>query len=79
MNVQVLIADDEALIRQSTKAVLLEEGFQTTEAASGAETWRRFREERPDVVLLDLPRSPTAARSSSTRSGTWSWAPRRRS
>ncbi|HVU49245.1 MAG TPA: sigma-54 dependent transcriptional regulator [Polyangia bacterium] len=54
MNVQVLIADDEALIRQSVRAVLVEEGFQTTEAASGAETWQRFRDERPDVVLLDL-------------------------
>jgi len=54
MNVQVLIADDEALIRQSVRAVLVEEGFQTTEAASGAETWERFRDERPDVVLLDL-------------------------
>jgi DNA-binding NtrC family response regulator len=54
MNVQVLIADDEALIRQSIKGVLLEEGFQAIEAASGAETWRRFVEDRPDVVLLDL-------------------------
>jgi DNA-binding NtrC family response regulator len=54
MNVQVLIADDEALIRQSVKGVLLEEGFQATEAGTGAETWRRFHDERPDVVLLDL-------------------------
>jgi DNA-binding NtrC family response regulator len=54
MNVQVLIADDEALIRQSVKGILLEEGFQAIEAATGAETWRRFLEDRPDVVLLDL-------------------------
>jgi DNA-binding NtrC family response regulator len=54
MNVQVLIADDEPLIRRSVKAALVEEGFQATEAASGAEAWERFREDRPDVVLLDL-------------------------
>jgi len=54
MNVQVLIADDETLIRQSIKGVLADEGFAATEAGSGAEAWRRFHEERPDVVLLDL-------------------------
>jgi DNA-binding NtrC family response regulator len=54
MNVQVLIADDEPLIRQSVRAALVEEGFQASEAASGAEAWRRFHEDRPDVVLLDL-------------------------
>jgi DNA-binding NtrC family response regulator len=54
MNVQVLIADDEPLIRQSVKGALLDEGFQASEAASGAEAWRRFHEDRPDVVLLDL-------------------------
>ncbi|HVX94849.1 MAG TPA: sigma-54 dependent transcriptional regulator [Polyangia bacterium] len=54
MNVQVLIADDEPLIRRSVKGALVEEGFQATEAASGAEAWERFREDRPDVVLLDL-------------------------
>jgi DNA-binding NtrC family response regulator len=54
MNVQVLIVDDEPLIRQSVKAALVDEGFQAGEAASGAEALRRFQEERPDVVILDL-------------------------
>jgi two-component system response regulator AtoC len=54
MNPQVLVADDELLIRQSIQAALVEEGFQVSAAASGAEAWNRFKEERPDVVLLDL-------------------------
>lgn len=54
MNPQVLVADDEPLIRQSIQSALVEEGFQVTAAASGSEAWNRFKEERPDVVLLDL-------------------------
>jgi two-component system, NtrC family, response regulator AtoC len=54
MSVQVLIADDEALIRQSIRTLLVREGFEVTVAASGAEAWLRFQEDKPDVVLLDL-------------------------
>jgi DNA-binding NtrC family response regulator len=54
MSVQVLIADDEALIRQSLRTTLAREGFDVTVAASGNEAWLRFQEDRPDVVLLDL-------------------------
>jgi len=54
MTAQVLIADDEALIRQSVRAVLAHEGFEVSMAASGTEAWLRFREDRPDIVLLDL-------------------------
>ena len=54
MSAAVLIADDEALIRQSVRSLLAEEGFDVHVAASGAEAWARFQETRPDVVLLDL-------------------------
>src|SRR6516225_3913686 len=54
MSAHVLVADDETLIRQSIRTVLADEGFEVTVAASGAEAWRRFQEDRPDVVLLDL-------------------------
>jgi two-component system response regulator AtoC len=54
MTATVLVADDEALIRQSLRALLTDEGFDVAQAASGAETWARFQEARPDVVLLDL-------------------------
>src|ERR1041384_8081985 len=54
MSTQVLIADDEPLIRQSIRAVLEQEGFEVTMASSGGEAWSLFQSERPDVVLLDL-------------------------
>jgi DNA-binding NtrC family response regulator len=54
MSAHVLVADDEALIRQSIRSVLGHEGFDVTLASSGAEAWARFQEVRPDVVLLDL-------------------------
>jgi DNA-binding NtrC family response regulator len=54
LSAHVLIVDDEALIRQSIRMVLAQEGFDVTVAGSGAEGWARFREERPDIVLLDL-------------------------
>jgi two-component system response regulator AtoC len=54
MSVQVLVADDEALIRQSLRATLAREGFDVSVAASGGEAWLRFQEDKPDVVLLDL-------------------------
>ncbi|HXU06801.1 MAG TPA: sigma 54-interacting transcriptional regulator, partial [Polyangia bacterium] len=54
MSVQVLVADDEALIRQSLRATLTREGFDVSVAASGNEAWLRFQEDKPDIVLLDL-------------------------
>jgi DNA-binding NtrC family response regulator len=54
MSAQVLVVDDEALIRQSIRSVLGQEGFEVSVAASGEEAWLRFGEDRPDVVLLDL-------------------------
>src|SRR5690349_16445672 len=54
MSATVLVADDEALLRQSLRGALLQEGFDVQAAANGAEAWQRFAEDRPDVVVLDL-------------------------
>jgi two-component system response regulator AtoC len=54
MTSHVLIADDELLIRQSIRGVLVQEGYDVVLAASGAEAWSRFREDKPDIVVLDL-------------------------
>ncbi|HEY3355331.1 MAG TPA: sigma-54 dependent transcriptional regulator [Polyangia bacterium] len=54
MSGHVLIADDEALIRQSLRTALTQEGFAVATAACGAEALARLQEERPDVVVLDL-------------------------
>jgi two-component system response regulator AtoC len=51
---QVLVVDDEVLIRQSLKAVLVDEGFVVGAAQSVAEAWSAFERDRPDIVLLDL-------------------------
>jgi DNA-binding NtrC family response regulator len=54
MTTQVLVVDDEPLIRQSVRAALEREGFAAEMAGSGAEALERFRRERPEVVVLDL-------------------------
>ncbi|HVR62578.1 MAG TPA: sigma-54 dependent transcriptional regulator [Polyangia bacterium] len=54
MSTHVLIVDDEPLIRQSLRGVLLQEGFDVGVAETGDEALRRFQDDRPDVVLLDL-------------------------
>ncbi len=54
MGAHVLVADDEALIRQSLRGVLLQEGFEVTVAESGEQAWQQVLASRPDVVLLDL-------------------------
>ena len=54
MSAHVLVADDEALILQSLRGVLLQEGFEVTAASCGEQAWQTFVATRPDVVLLDL-------------------------
>jgi two-component system, NtrC family, response regulator AtoC len=54
MSAQILIADDESLLRQSLKAALAQEGWSVSTAASGVEAWQRFQEDRPDLVVLDV-------------------------
>ncbi len=50
----ILVADDEASIRQSLAGVLNDEGFEVLEARDGAEALARVAEEQPDLVLLDI-------------------------
>jgi two-component system response regulator AtoC len=54
INAHVLVVDDEPLIRQSLRAALLQEGWSAEAAGTAEEAWDRFRQLRPDVVLLDL-------------------------
>ena len=53
MKAKVLIVDDEADVRTLLKAIL-EDYYDTTEAASGAALHKCFSQEQPDVVLLDV-------------------------
>ena len=50
----ILVVDDEATLRETLVEVLDAEGFHVVAAADGREALARFREARPDLVVLDL-------------------------
>jgi len=50
----ILVADDDAAIRSLLKDFLEEEGYQVTEATSGQEALESLREDKHDLVLLDV-------------------------
>jgi len=50
----ILIVDDEANLRRMVAAVLVAEGFRTSESANGTEAIASVQRRRPDGVLLDL-------------------------
>lgn len=51
---KVLIVEDDADLRRLFAIGLNQRGYQVKLAANGAEALDRIREERPDVILLDL-------------------------
>ncbi len=51
---RILIVDDEKIIRDSFRRVLLKEGYAVEEVESGRVALERAAEEPPDIVLLDL-------------------------
>jgi DNA-binding response OmpR family regulator len=51
---QVLLIEDDAWIRSFLRDVLTDAGYLVSEAADGETGLRMLREQRPDVVLLDL-------------------------
>ncbi|HEX6022237.1 MAG TPA: response regulator transcription factor, partial [Solirubrobacter sp.] len=54
--IRVLLVDDVALLRTGLRAVLEQEGDISVcaEAGDGRAALREAREERPDLVLMDL-------------------------
>jgi two-component system alkaline phosphatase synthesis response regulator PhoP len=50
----ILLADDEEDVSLVARTRLEVNGFEVVTAADGAEALDRFRERRPDLVLLDL-------------------------
>ncbi|WP_159868056.1 response regulator [Novosphingobium sp. 9U] len=51
---KVLLVDDEAALREPLAEYLTRQGFLITAAANAAEARSRLREDKPDIVLLDI-------------------------
>jgi CheY-like chemotaxis protein len=54
MGKRVLVVDDDALIGRYIRDVLEQEGFSVTEALSGKDGLEAARNQRPDLILLDV-------------------------
>lgn len=54
MSKRILVVDDEADVRTFLTAVLKKRGYETLTAADGKEAYDLTRQERPDLVILDL-------------------------
>lgn len=51
---KILIVEDEPDILQLVKLYLEKEGFRTTTAVNGAQALKKVKEDRPDLIVLDL-------------------------
>ncbi len=51
---KILIVEDDKFLRELIVRKLSHEGYDTIEAADGEEGLRKIKEDRPDLVLLDL-------------------------
>ncbi len=51
---RILVVDDEAAIRKFLRVSLAGHGYRVLEAATGAQALACAREERPDMVVLDI-------------------------
>ncbi|MET0589427.1 MAG: response regulator [Novosphingobium sp.] len=52
--INLLLVDDEAALREPLAEYLTRQGFSVTQAASAAEARSRIRDNTPDIVLLDI-------------------------
>ncbi len=51
---KILLVDDEPSVRRELRKFLEGKGYDVVEASSGDEGVEVYRQERPDVVLLDM-------------------------
>jgi len=51
---RILIVDDEPQIRRVLRTTLTSQGYSVAEAKNGDEALEQIREERPDLILLDV-------------------------
>jgi two-component system, OmpR family, response regulator TrcR len=53
-NIKVLLVEDEAVLASVVKETLDARGFELTIAASGVEGWSLFKNNKPDVCVVDV-------------------------
>jgi two-component system OmpR family response regulator len=58
---KILIVDDDAVIRKALTIKLESHGYAVVTAVDGADALRALREEKPDLVLLDINYPPDIA------------------
>jgi two-component system response regulator VicR len=51
---RILIIEDEAVIRKAIRMACEKDGYQVLEAATGAEGLRLTKDQKPDLLLIDL-------------------------
>jgi two-component system KDP operon response regulator KdpE len=51
---KILVVDDEPQIRRTLRVTLVSQGYAVADARSGEEALELLRQEKPDLVLLDL-------------------------
>ncbi|MEM7232434.1 MAG: response regulator [Planctomycetota bacterium] len=51
---RILIADDEAIVRQIYEDELREEGYEVLSASDASEAIQTARTEKPDLVVMDI-------------------------
>ena len=51
---RILVVDDSALIRMKCSKLLVDNGYEVVEAKNGAEALEKYKEFKPDGVLLDI-------------------------
>ena len=51
---KILVVDDAMFMRKKCVQLLVEQGHQVIEASNGAEAMAKYKETRPDAVLMDI-------------------------
>ncbi|OHA65223.1 MAG: hypothetical protein A3D64_02345 [Candidatus Wildermuthbacteria bacterium RIFCSPHIGHO2_02_FULL_49_9] len=51
---KILIVEDDKFLRELVVQKLKEEGYEVSEAVDGEEGVKKIKEEKPDLVLLDI-------------------------
>ncbi len=51
---KILIVEDDKFLRELIARKLLDEGFKIVQAVDGEEGLKKAKEEKPDLILLDL-------------------------